>query len=292
MLKFNHFKPKTIEETCSLLRQYNGSATVVAGGTDLVVRMKRRDVTPDILIDISYIPGLNKIEYNQVSGLKIGPICTHSDLKFSPDIREKFGILAQAAHTVGSVQVRNLGTIGGNLCHASPASDLAPALIALNARVKISGLQGTALLDLENFFEGTGKTVLKSDEILAGVEVPKPSPHSAGVYLKQGPRKAMDIAVVSVAVVVCLAEKGSKCDYVRIALGAVAPTPIRTRRAEDFLRGEVIDDDLVRQAAKVASEEAKPVSDLRGSAEFRKTIIEILTKQTITEAIEQAKRTF
>ncbi len=292
MLKFAHLKPTTLEEACSLLLQHNGKARVIAGGTDLVVRMKQKLMTPEYLVDITYIPGLDKIEYDEKSGLKIGALCTHSQIESSLLVREKFGVLAQAAHTIGSVQVRNLGTIGGNLCHAAPSADSAPALIGLDAKVRILGTRGERKLKLKDFFKGPGETALKSDEILISVEVPNPPPHSAAVYLKQSPRKAMDLAVVGVAVVLWLTAADSTCAGIRIALGAIAPTPIRAKRAEEMVQGKKVDEGLIGEAARVASEEAKPISDVRGSVEYRKEIVEVLTRRGIQQTIEQAQKTF
>ena len=292
MLQFAHLKPNTMKEACSLLSQHDGKARVIAGGTDLVVRMKQKLMTPDYLVDITYIPGLDKIEYDGKSGLKIGALCTHSQIESSLLVREKFGVLAQAIHTIGSVQVRNLGTIGGNLCHAAPSADSAPTLIGLDAKVRISGLAGERMLELQDFFKGPGKTALKPDEILIGVEVPNPPPHSTAVYLKQSPRKAMDLAVVGVAVVLRLTAADSACADIRIALGAVAPTPIRAKRAEEIVQDKKLNEDLISEAARVASEEAKPISDVRGSEEYRKEIVEVLVRRGIQQTLENAQRAF
>lgn len=289
MKDFEYFAPTSLSEAISLLIKYQGQAKVIAGGTDLVVRMKQKIMMPKYLIDITHIPELDKIEYDRKSGLKIGALCTHSDIEFSSLIKGKFDVLSQAAYTIGSVQVRNLGTIGGNLCNASPSADLAPALIGLDARARILGPAGERVLGFKDFFRGPGKTVLESDEILIGVEVPNPPPHSAAVYLKQSPRKAMDVAVVGVAVVLSLTAEDSTCSDIRIVLGAVAPTPIRARKAEGIVRGRKFDEALIREVAKVASDEARPISDVRSSEVYRRKIVEVLTRRGIQKALEQVQ---
>ena len=291
ILKFSHLKPTTLKEAISLLSQYDGKAKIIAGGTELVNLMKGRFITPSYLIDISYIPGLDKIEYAAKSGLKIGALCPLSDIEFSPVVVEKFGALADAVHTIGSVQVRNLGTIGGNLCNAAPSADSLPILIGLDATAKIIGPKGRRVTKLKKFFTGPGKTVLASDEILVGIVVPNPPSNSAAIYLKQSPRRAMDCAVVGVAVVLSLAPDQSLAD-IRIVLGAVAPTPIRAVKAEAMVRGKKLDGALIGAAARTASDESEPISDIRSSKEYRKEIVEVLTRRAIQHTFEQANKTF
>jgi len=291
MQKFAHLKPATLKEAISLLSQYDGKAMMIAGGTELVNRMKGRLIAPSYLIDITYIPGLDKIECDAKSGLMIGALCPLNDIEFSPLIMEKFGALAWAVHTIGSVQVRNLGTIGGNLCNASPSADSAPILIGLDAKARIVGPKGERVTELKDFFTGPGKTVLASDEILAGIDVPNPPSHSAAIYLKQSPRRAMDLAVVGVAVVLSLAPDRSLAD-IRIVLGAVAPTPIRAVKAEAMVRGKKLEGALIAEAARMASEESEPISDIRSSKEYRKEIVEVLTRRAIQHTFEQANKTF
>ncbi|MBI4186123.1 MAG: xanthine dehydrogenase family protein subunit M [Chloroflexi bacterium] len=288
--KFAYFVPATIEEACRLLRQHNGRAKIIAGGTDLIVSMRERLIAAEYLVDITRIPGLDSIGHDAHSGLNIGALCTHGQIESSRLIRQRFAVLAQAAHTIGAVQVRNLGTIGGNLCHAAPSADSAPALLALDARARTFSLQGGRILGLEDFFTGPGGTALKPDEILTAIEVPNPPAGYAGIYLKHSPRQAMDLAVVGVAVVLCLAEDGLTCSDARIALGAVAPTPIRARQAEGLLRGKKLDDDVIKESARAAAEAARPISDIRGSAEYRKEIVAVLTGRGIEQAMREARQ--
>lgn len=289
MRKFTHLKPKTLEEAISLLGQYNGRAKIIAGGTELVNRMKEKLMTPEYVIDITYIPGLDKIEYDAKSGLKIGALCPLIDIECSSFVKEKYDAFVRAVHTIGSVQVRNLGTIGGNLCNASPSADSAPILIGLDARARIFGSGGERVVEIKDFFIGPGQTELKPSEILVGIEIPNPPPRSAAVYMKQSPRRAMDLAVVGVAVVLSLAPNGSLAD-IRIVLGAVAPTPIRAVKAEALIRGKKLDGELIRKAARVASEEAEPISDVRSSKEYRKDMVEVLTERALQQTLEQANQ--
>jgi carbon-monoxide dehydrogenase medium subunit len=285
---FKYLRPETLEEACSLLSQFNGKARVIAGGTDLMVNMKQKTVRPAYLIDISCLPGLNTIEYNQEDVLKIGALCTHSDIESSSVIQEKFNILAQACRSIGSVQIRNLGTIGGNLCNASPSADSAPALLGLDAKVRIFGSAGEDAIELAKFFTGPGQTLLKPDEILTGIDISATSPPSSAVFLKLSPRRAMDLAVVGVGIVLWLSADGSSCTDIRIALGAVAPVPIRAIKAEEILRGQKLDNALIDETARVASEETKPITDIRGSVEYRKEMVQVLTQRGIQQAIAQA----
>lgn len=286
--KFKYLRSETLAEACSLLSQFNGKARVIAGGTDLMVNMKQKTVRPAYLIDISCLPGLNTIEYNQEDVLKIGALCTHSDIESSSVIQEKFNILAQACRSIGSVQIRNLGTIGGNLCNASPSADSAPALLGLDAKVRIFGSAGEDAIELAKFFTGPGQTLLKPDEILTGIDISATSPPSSAVFLKLSPRRAMDLAVVGVGIVLWLSADGSSCTDIRIALGAVAPVPIRAIKAEEILRGQKLDNALIDETARVASEETKPITDIRGSVEYRKEMVQVLTQRGIQQAIAQA----
>jgi aerobic carbon-monoxide dehydrogenase medium subunit len=289
MRKFTHLKPKTLQEAISLLSQYRGKSKIIAGGTELVNRMKEKLIMPEYIIDITYIPGLDKIEYDAKSGLKIGAVCPLIDIEGSSHVKKKHEALALAVHTIGSVQVRNLGTIGGNLCNAAPSADSAPILIGLDAKARIFGRAGERMIELKDFFTGPGQTVLKPGEILVGIDVPNPPPRSAAVYIKQSIRKAMDLAVVGVAVVLSLSPDGSLAD-IRIVLGAVAPTPIRAMKAEAVIRGKKLDGELIREAARVASEEADPISDIRSSKEYRKDMVTVLTDRALQQTLEQVNR--
>ncbi len=285
--KFDHLEAKTIEEACSLLAKYKDKARVIAGGTDLLVSMKGREISPQYIINIKAIPNLDGINYSQKDGLVIGALTTLAEIESSPIIGERFPILSSAAHQTGSPHIQNIGTIGGNLCNAAPSADMAPSLIGLEAKAKIKGLTGERAVTVEQFFLGPGVSVLKAGEILTEIQVPNPPPHTRGVYLKLPARTAIDIAVVGVAVVVTLDTKGVNIADAKIVLGAVAATPIRARQAEDIIKGKALDDELIQKAAQAAADEAKPISDVRGSASYRKEMVKVLTNRALKQATTQ-----
>jgi aerobic carbon-monoxide dehydrogenase medium subunit len=242
--------------------------------------MKEQGLTPKYLVDIKNIPDLEYIRYDEKEGLRIGALTTIRQIETSLLIRERFLPLAQAAKVLGSVQVRNRATIGGNLCNAAPSAETAPTLLVLNTNVKVAGSKGERTLPLEQFFLGPGLTVLQN-EILTEIMVPSLSANIRGVYLKIGRRRAVDLALVGVAVAVAM--DGNKWKDVRIALGAVAPTPIRARRAEKLLEGKRTDAALMQEAGQIASEEASPISDVRASAWYRKELVKVLVQRALEQ---------
>jgi carbon-monoxide dehydrogenase medium subunit len=259
--KFDYLDPHTIHEALSLLSQYKGRAKVIAGGTDILPKLKRREIkAPEYIIDLKGIPDLDYIKYDEVDGLRLGALVTIHAVETSPIVRERFGVLFQAAESMASAQVRNRGTLAGNLCNAVPSADTAPALLTLEADLKLTSPKGERTVNVEDFFTGPNETVLTDEEILREIHVPNLPPHSKGRYLKLTPRRSMDLAVVGVAAVV-VAEDGI-CNDIRIALGAVAPTPIRARQAEDILRGQRLSDEVIERAARTAATECRPIRDV------------------------------
>jgi CO/xanthine dehydrogenase FAD-binding subunit len=282
--KFDYLEPNTIDEALSMLSRYKGRAKVMAGGTDILPKLKRREIkAPEYIIDLKGIPNLDYIKYDEVGGLSLGALVTIHAVETSPIVQERFGVLFQAAESMASTQVRNRGTIAGNLCSAVPSADTAPALLTLEASLKLISQKGERIVNVEDFFTGPNETVLTNEEILKEIHVPNLPPHSRGRYLKLTPRRSMDLAIVGVAAVV-VAEDGI-CNDIRIALGAVAPTPIRARRAENMIRGQKLSDEVIEGAARVAAEECRPISDHRASAEYRCDMVEVLTKRAIQQAI-------
>ena len=289
MRSFEYCGVSTLEDAFSLLAKYEGKAKLFAGGTDLLVEMKEETVSPQYLIDIKSIPGMDSIQYSETEGLRIGALTTIRAIETSLEIRKRHSILAQAAHKIGSVQIRNRATIGGNLCHAVPSADTAPALLCLDATNKIRSAAGERSMSLDTFFKGPGETILESDEILTEILVPLLPPQSAGIYLKLCRVRSMDLAMVGVAVVITADPTGGICKDIRIALGAVAPIPFRAKQAEMIIRGGAIDDNMILEAARKASEEARPISDVRASAEYRKEMVRVLTGRALTQAWELAR---
>lgn len=280
--EFEYAEPASLEEAISILER-SEDARVLAGGTDLILGMRERKTAPRTIVNIKRIPGLNRMQIDEHGGLRIGAIVTMDAIERSEFVQTAFPILADAAHSLGSFQIRNRATIGGNLCNASPAADTAPPLIALGAIAKIAGANRERLVRLDDFFVGPGRTVLSKAEVLTEVDVPSQARESYGAYLKHGPRNAMDIATVNAAAMFTVAEQ--KCTEARIALGSVAPVPLRARKAETEIHGKVIDESSVRRVAEVASEECSPISDLRGSAEYRKAMVKVLVRRLFGNAL-------
>jgi carbon-monoxide dehydrogenase medium subunit len=277
------FTPSSVQETLSLLSEYGKKARVISGGTDLLMQIKHRELMPEYLISIGGISELDYITFDETGGLKIGALTKIAEIANSPVVKSKFNVLAQAAGMLGTAAVRNQATLGGNFCNAAPSADTAPPLFVLAANVKIAGIKGEKVVSLEDFFVGPGQTILEPGQLLAEIQIPNPLPHGGGAYLKQKKRKGADLAVVGVAAWVVKA--GDVLQDVRIALGAVAPTPIRARKAEEILRGKKWNDELLVKAGQAASDEAKPIDDVRGSADYRKKLVAVLTRRALEEAI-------
>jgi carbon-monoxide dehydrogenase medium subunit len=278
-MRFQYLQPLTLQEATSLLAEYDGEAKVIAGGTDLINMIRTKVIRPRYVVDIGRIPGLQHVRYDADGALFIGTLATLRTLEISNDIKRRHPVIAQAAAQLGSVAIRNVGTIGGNLCHASPAADTAPSLLALGATVKIVGPAGERTVALEDLFTGPGRTVLQRGEILAELRVPPMPSLSSAVYLKHAIRGAADLAIVGVAVVATM-DRGV-WRHVKIALGAVAPTPIRARNAETLLEGEEINDALIEQAAEAATADSRPITDVRASADYRREMVKVFTQSAI-----------
>lgn len=276
MRKFEYLKPDSIKETISILSQYGKKAQILNGGTDLIVEMRDKIIQPEYVIDIKAIPQLNKITYSEQDGLHIGATVTLNEISNSKVVQTRYPILVEACKTVGSYQVRNRATLVGNICNASPAADTTPPLLVLEAKVNIVGPDGEKTILLNQFFVGVKKNILKKGEIVTSVTVPPIKDEWTGVYLKQGRRKDVDLATVGVAVV-CIR------DEIRIALGAVAPTPVRAFKTEELLRGKTIDESILEKAGKSALTEVSPISDVRSSKEYREEIIKVLVRRAILQ---------
>lgn len=286
---FEYFEPLSIEETVSLLKKYGDKAKVLAGGTDLVPQMKEKTIRPEFVISIGRIANLDYIRLNGEKGLKIGALTTLRSIEQSPQLQPKYGLICQSASQMASIAVRNVATVGGNLCNASPSADIATALMTLSATVKLVGATGERIVPLEDFFTGPGATILKTNELLTEVQIPSPPAHTAGVYIKYTTRGGEELALIGVAALLTLSAGDGTCTDAKLALGAVAPTPIRARRAEGVLKGKKIDQELIEKAARTASDESSPIDDIRGSAEYRREMLKIFTRDAIRQAAELAK---
>lgn len=286
---FEYHRPNSLAEAFEVLDQYGEKAKVLAGGTDLMVNMKRKVVTPDHVVGLEKLTDLNEIV---VSGdrIGIGALTTAASIAASNVLKNGVGIIAEGAGKLGSPQVRSRATIGGNLCTARPAADMPLPLLVLGARVVLAGSNGQREVSLDEFFLGPGQTVVKPGEILTGVVIDKPRPGTGGGYIKLGLRRAMEISLVNVAAAITLDSDGKTIKSAKVALGAVAPTPIRAQQAEKVLAGAMAGDDVFAQAGLAAAQDAKPITDHRGSAEYRREVVAVLTKRALQAALENGRK--
>ncbi len=290
MARFEYLEARTLRQAIALCQRHGGQARLVAGSTDFLVRWRLGNWRPQYVINIQRIASLGRVSYSARNGLRLGALVTVETLENHPVIRRRYPALAAAAASFAGVQVRNLATVGGNVCNASPSGDTLPALLAFDAQCRIAGPNGERWAPLDQFFTGPGATILQAGEILAELRLPPPQAGSGSLYIKHSPRGAMDIATVGVASMVSLEDQGRSCHEVRIALAAVAPTPIRAYAAEDMLRGRPITPELIEAAAREAQNRATPIDDIRGSASHRRAIVGVLTKRTLERAVEMAQQ--
>ncbi|HOE18669.1 MAG TPA: xanthine dehydrogenase family protein subunit M [Syntrophorhabdaceae bacterium] len=282
--RFQYLLPKTLEEALSFLKEHKEAARLFAGGTDLIPQLKKREVDiPRYLVDLKGIPGLDSIAFDEKAGLKIGPLATINAIKDSPYVRDHYPSLFQAASSMASPQVRNRGTFAGNICSAVPSADSAPALLALEASVRLLGQKGEREVPMDKFFIGPRKTVLEAGEMLLEIKVSRPKPGSRNVYLKLSPRHSMDLAIVGVAVAATC--DGGVCKDIKIALGAVAPTPIRVPAAEKILEGNRITPEIIEEASQNAAAQCSPIDDHRASLEYRRDMVYILARRALNNVL-------
>jgi carbon-monoxide dehydrogenase medium subunit len=307
MKKFDYLKPKALEEALTLLAKYGEKAKLVAGGTDVIVMIKQKTMAPEVLISLQGIPGLDQIKFN--GSLTIGPMVTHRAIEKSEIIRKNFSALTDATDFLGSVQIRNVATIGGNVCTAAPSADTATPLLVLATQVKIKSLKEERTLPVEQFFKGPGGTVLQTGEMIKELSIPKPLPHTGSAYYKLQRRLALDLPILGVSVLLSLdknkvtcsdmlcttspissilhkmEEDQIVCKEVRIALGVAAPTPLRAVKAENLLRGKKLSDELLEEVAETAAKEAQPRDTIRGEAWYRRDMIRVLVKRMAMKSI-------
>jgi len=289
MRRFEYFAPQSLAEAIALFGEKGEGGRALAGGTDLVPQIKEgtdKIPIPSYVVSLRHLPELRGIEFSERAGLRIGAAVTMAELAESPVVGERYRALADGAGVVGSTQTMNMATIGGNVCNAAPSADTAPALLAYEAVAVIAGPDGERELPLAEFWRGPNATALQPGELLRELRLPAPPASTGGVYVRQTPRKQMDIAVVGVAVLLTL--DGGRIQRARIALGAVAPTPIRAPQAEAALEGQPASEALFAKAAETAAAEARPISDQRGSAEFRRHLVRVTTERCLREASRRA----
>jgi len=279
--------PTSINEAISLHESYGERAKYIAGGTDVMVKIKEGKISPQYMISLRRLQGLDHIIYEK-GELRIGAMVTHRMLELSPVIRKEFPILIDAVENIGSVQIRNVATIGGNIVNAVPSADGAIPLITLGAEVRIIGPKGERAMALEDFFIGPGKTILKRGEILLEFVVPKLPPHTGAAYWKHTRRAAMELPILGVAVLISLDDDMKTCTEARIGLGVLAPTPMRAKNAEAILKGKKVDDEILKKAGKAAAQECKARDSVRGKAWYRRDMVELFVQRMAIVAMERA----
>jgi carbon-monoxide dehydrogenase medium subunit len=285
---FEYFAPKTLKEALALLDKYQDDCKVICGGQSLLVLMRQGLVAPPYMIDIKGISELSYIK-DEKDGLKIGAITTHRAIEKSAVIKKKYPLLAKMETRLASIQTRNWGTIGGNICHGDPAGDPVPVLIALGATLTMAGSKGKRSMPAEDFSLDYFETALEPGELLTEIQIPVPPPRTGSAYYKFNVIES-DLATASVAATVTLGAGDGVCQDIRIALGASAPTPIRSKKAEAILKGKKITDALLAQAGETAVTEADPISDIYASEEYRRELIKVLVPRMTREAMDKAKK--
>jgi CO/xanthine dehydrogenase FAD-binding subunit len=280
----------TVEDACALLARHGAQAELLAGGTDLLVKMKLKNRMPRYLVNVKRIPGLDRIR-DEAGGLRIGALATAQAIQDSALVRARVPVLARTAGVLGTEQIRTVATLGGNLANASPSAEFGPPLLVLGASVHCLGRGGERTIPIGEFFLAPGKSALRQDEMITGIHVPALPEHARCIYLKHSLRR-MDVAMAGVAVFVQL--EGDVCREVGIALGAVAPTPFRARAAEAALRGRRLTGDaaqagLLEEVARIACGESSPIDDLRGYASYRRRIVAMMVKQGLGQTIARVR---
>ncbi len=284
MNKFDYHMPRSLEEAYGLMEELKPGARYLAGGTDLIVRMKQGAVRPESVISLRHIEDLKGIRWN--GGLSVGGMTLFRDLEGDPEIAREYPALSQAVRVLANPQVRNVATIGGNLANAAPSADCAPPLLVLEAEVAVKGPAGERVVPVDRFFTGPGETCMETPEVLASVRIPPKGEGTGTAFLKAG-RVSQDIAVVNAAALVVM--EGGVCRKCRLAAGAVAPVPLRLRRAEEAVEGKEITPELVERVKAVAEEEVSPITDVRSTAEYRRTMSGVLIKRALYQALEAAR---
>lgn len=288
MKPFDYAAPKTIADAIALLATHGDRARILAGGTDILVQLREGRRACDVLVDVKHIPELNELVLDG-QGLRLGAAVPCYRIYENADIARTFPGLNDAVSLVGGIQIQSRASVGGNLCNASPAADTIPPLIAYEAVCVIAGPQGTREVPVEKFCTAPGKTVLGKGEFLVGLRLPLPKKHSGAHYLRFIPRNEMDIAVVGSGVSVTLDESKTRCVAARIALAAVAPTPLLVPEAGAALVDGAITEALIDKAAALAQAASRPISDMRGDAEYRRHLVGVLTRRALKGAIARAK---
>ncbi len=290
MLDFEYHSPGTLEEACQLLKEHDGHAQLLAGGTDLLPNIYNQKLAPEHVINIKKIPHLNDITFDESKGLVLGTLVKFNEIIYSKTVQKNFPVLVDVSKGIASHQIRNLATIGGNLCNAAPSADSAPILAALDSFLTITGPGGKVrTLPLEQFFTGPGETALAPAEILTQIHIPSLKKNTGMVYIKYSTRRALEIAVVGVAALIQLEKDTNKCRVARIVIAACAPTPLRVYEAEEILVGKKINDRGLEASSQAAGRAVKPITDVRAGDTYRREMVRVQCKRALKKALSRAQ---
>jgi carbon-monoxide dehydrogenase medium subunit len=284
-VSFDYHEPVSLAEAVDLGARFGADGRFLAGGTDLIIQMRRGKVSPRHVVSLHRVPGLDAIKMN--GGVRLGALVTHRAIERCAAFQGRLRALVEGAEVVGGHQVRNVGTVGGNVVNASPAADVVPVLLTLDAAVVCVGADGERTVALEEFLVGPGQTARRSGELVTAVHFAAPPGRCATAFLKAGRRRAMEISVVCVAVRLTLDATGERCEEARVALGAVAPTTWRAREAERVLEGRAVTPAALQEAGRAAAAECRPISDVRASARYRRLLVETLVVRALARCVER-----
>ncbi|MBI4527439.1 MAG: xanthine dehydrogenase family protein subunit M [Deltaproteobacteria bacterium] len=283
MVKFDYVEPNTLKEACELLAEHSEESKLIAGGTALLIWMRMRLLNPRLVISLAKLPDFDYVLFDEKQGLRIGAGARHRDIELSPIVRRNFPLLSETFRKVAQPRIRNMGTIGGNLCQGDPLTDPGASLIALDAEMTLTRARGKRVVPVENFFIDYYQTDLQPGEILTEIRVPYPVKRPLWSQIKFLPRSQEDFATVGVALT--LAVHDGTCQDIRLALNSVAPTILRAKNAEEVLRGQAITDKTVRHAAEVAATEVDPMDDVRGSPDYKRELVRVLVRRALNQAL-------
>jgi carbon-monoxide dehydrogenase medium subunit len=283
MIRFDYLEPNSINDACALLERHGEDAKLIAGGTALLIWMRMKLLNPRVVISLAKIPGFDVIRFDPKNGLTIGAGARHRDIELNPDVRKHYPLLHETFRKVAQPRIRNMATIGGNLCQGDPLTDPGASLLALDAEAVLASSNGKRTAPLSEFFVDYYQTTIEAGEILTEIRVPPPVSGLRWAHIKFLPRSQEDFATVGVALALRL--RGDTCDDVRLALNSVAPAILRAKRAEEILRKQKITDKLISEMAEVASSETDPLDDNRGSAEYKREMVKVLVRRAAKEAL-------
>ncbi|MCH2211931.1 MAG: xanthine dehydrogenase family protein subunit M [Fuerstiella sp.] len=290
MIDFEYTAPTQLDDAISQLSKAGDRARILAGGTDIIVQLREGLQSADLVVDVKKIPELTQFEFTAGQDLQLGASVPCWQIYGNSDISNAYSALTDAVHIIGGWQIQSRASVGGNLCNSSPAADSIPALIALDAVANIAGPSGRRTVPASEFCMAPGRNVLETGELLVSLTLPAPGPHSGSAYQRFIPRNEMDIAVVGTGSYVRLDPDGQKIEQARIALSAVAATPVFAEEASSWLAGQPINEDVFAEAGELAKKVASPIDDMRGPAEYRTHLVGVLTRRTLATACERARQ--